>query len=376
MPKQVLKIAYMIDSLVTGGAERLAVTFSNTVQSRQDIQLTIITLQNYHTPFLAEIEAIGVPIFATPKSKLYDVKRFWKLWLYMKREKFDLIHSHLATSNILAPLLGKLLGIPVIASLHNTTLGSRAESSIQNKLQVWLLANITKTIIGVGPRVVEAHQHRFPHQPIVSIPNAVEVIPELPQAEKEQLRREISGTTDRPIILSVGSFTLQKGFKYLLDSISILQKRYPNVLLAIAGGGALKDELNSHCEKLNLKEHVVFLGQRSDVPALLKAVDLYVNSSLWEGLAISILEAMSAGLPIVATRVGDTPTIIDTTTGILVEAEDADELAQAMAQFLENPSLGQQCGKRAKQRIIEQYSAESWAAKLITIYHDTCQNKS
>jgi len=374
MTKKVLKVAKMIDSLSTGGAERLASTFAQGAKERDDIDVTVISLQDAQTAFRAEIEATGTPVFVTRKTDLFDLKRFFKLYNFLRREKFDVIHANLSASNILAPILGMLTGIPVVSTLHSNRLGHWEPDSMQGKLQIWLLAHVAKDVIGVGPRVVDAHQPYYPNKKLLSIPNAVQQIPEISASERAALREELIGQTEKSILLSVGRLSEQKGFQYLLDAVDELRKTHPDILLAIAGGGILQDDLEAQRQRLGLTEHVTFLGKRTDIPKLLKAVDIYVNSSTWEGLPISILEAMSAELPVVATDVGDISTIINDSTGILVESQNPTQLARAIARFLDDPTLRATCGKNAKQAAWDGYGVDHWVDQLVQVYRRACDS--
>jgi glycosyltransferase involved in cell wall biosynthesis len=206
------------------------------------------------------------------------------------------------------------------------------------------------------------------NRPVDVIPNAVDFIPALPAAEREQLRIEISGDAKRPIILSVGRLTIAKGFHDLIDAFALVHAQYTSAVLVIAGGGSLQEEFQAHIQRLGLKDHIFLLGRRNDVPRLLAAADVYVNSSHWEGTPVSVLEAMAAGLPVVATAVGESPHLIENGAGLLVPAHQPQELAAALNSLLASASERQKLGQAALERIQQRYSREIWRRSLLDLY--------
>jgi glycosyltransferase involved in cell wall biosynthesis len=121
---------------------------------------------------------------------------------------------------------------------------------------------------------------------------------------------------------------------------------------------------------LGIAEHIRFTGARIDVPRLLTASDLYVSASLWEGLSVAVLEGMAAGLPVVATAVGESPRMITPEIGRVVEPKDVDGLANAMLEYLCDPELGRSTGERARVFIRENYNPERWFENFTALYTD------
>ncbi|MFT7584612.1 MAG: glycosyltransferase involved in cell wall biosynthesis, partial [Cellvibrionaceae bacterium] len=172
-----------------------------------------------------------------------------------------------------------------------------------------------------------------------------------------------------PMLLAAGRLTEQKGYFDLLNAIVLLRQSFPYVQLFIAGGGHLYSDLVQETERLGLSENISFLGIRDDVLKLMTASDIFVNSSHWEGMPVSILEAMAAGKAIVATQVGDVPRIgKDKETMLLVEPKHPEKIAAAIKLLLTNQMLKESIGPRAKQEVEKNFSAKSWAEKLFNIY--------
>ena len=128
------------------------------------------------------------------------------------------------------------------------------------------------------------------------------------------------------------------------------------------------NELQSRIHDLGLTNHVFLLGTRDDTLRLMSAADIYINSSHWEGTPVSVLEAMAAGLPIVATQVGENPHLLASNAGLVVPPRNPEALATALCTLLESPDLRHQFGRAAADRVKTHYSREVWRRKLLELY--------
>jgi glycosyltransferase involved in cell wall biosynthesis len=143
----------------------------------------------------------------------------------------------------------------------------------------------------------------------------------------------------------------------------------PEARFLVVGDGSMRAELQSQARALALDKCMLFLGMRSDVSALLSAMDVLVFSSLWEGLPVALLEGMAAGLPIVATKVGGIPSVVqDGTTGILVSPADAVELANGILGLLRSDQLAKQMGTAGQQRVRAKFSEREMAERITGLY--------
>lgn len=364
-----MKIAQMIDLLYWGGAQKLLLTFAEQAQ-RSGVELTVIALRSdSNSPIRQALEACGASVVFFPGKGLFDVRRLNRLAAYFRLERFDVVHTHLTYANILGPLAGKLAGVPVVASLHNTrTDESRLAFSIRQQLETWALRFGAHSVIGVGPSVAEANAGILGGRALEIVPNAVMPVPPLPPDEREAMRVALCGRADRPLLIAVGRLWPQKAYPTLIEAMAKLVPAYPDLALVIAGGGELYDALAAHIDRLNLRENVYLLGPRDDVPRLLGASDLFVLPSDFEGLPVAMLEAMSAGLPVVATQVGDIPGVITDEVGLLVPRQRPDLLAEALDTMLSDPERRLAYGRAGQALIAERYTPETWYERLMSIY--------
>jgi glycosyltransferase involved in cell wall biosynthesis len=362
-----MKIAQIIDSLSSGGAERLQVTFAETAMSC-DIRPTVIVLANYpNTPVPEQLRATGAEVVEFCGRNLVDPLRFIRLTLYLRSQKFDILHAHLGYAIILGVFAGLLTGTPVVATLHNI-LSDRWTKLVN--FMLWLGA---KRIIAVGEIVMRAHLTQPYRERMEVVVNPVKSIEPVPQDERDEIRTAIAGDKNRPFLIAIGRLEPQKAFSDLISAMVIVQKSRSDVFLAVVGGGSLGESIDQQIVDFGLQADVKMLGVRADVPRLLASSDFFVSSSHWEGMPIAVLEAMSAGLPIVATKVGDVPHIIGEEHGILVEPGQPFELANAILTLLDKPDVCINMGRSARSYVSKHHDVSQWFNILLKIYEKAAQ---
>jgi glycosyltransferase involved in cell wall biosynthesis len=364
-----MRIAQMLDTLYWGGAQKMQLFLVETLRPL-GIDLTVISLcDSSDSPVAAQLQDAGARVVVFPFDQLFSPGSFLKLVKFLRVEKFDLLHAYLTYSNIVGPLAGVLTGTPTIASLRNADFERKGYTPQREFLETLTMRYIATRVMANGLVVADfARQRMRDRRPIDIIPNAVDFVPAIPENERKALRQEITGDANRPFVLSVGRLTVAKGFPDLLDAFSIVRAQFPEAALVIAGGGTLMDDVRLQIDRLGLQEQVFLLGRRNDVPRLLASADIYVNSSHWEGTPVSVLEAMSAGLPIVATKVGESPHLLDEGAGMLVPPHQPQELAAALIALLVSPETRARLGHLARERMRRFYSRETWRQSLLNLY--------
>lgn len=368
-----IRVAHLIDSLKVGGAQKLQVSFARAARGR-DLSMTIISLANAtDTPVLEELGAIQVPIVTFPVKKLFNYEHLSKLYRFFRENDFDVLQTHLCAANILGPLIGRVCGIPVIATLHSASFDPRFYKKGRYMLESRMLRHGATRIVGVGHVVAEANQSRVGNRRINVIPNAIVATGQSSTEERQHKRSEMLNSAphaDTVIFISVGRLSLPKAYPDLVHAFASVHSAQPATKLVIVGSGQMHDELAALIRDLNLNDCVTLFGQRSDVAALLNAADVYVSSSHWEGLPVAILEAMSAGLPIVSTSVGDIPRVVSSDSGILVPPRDIKNLAHAMIELARNPERRKQMGANARAYVYRHHSPETWIDQYISLYQE------
>jgi glycosyltransferase involved in cell wall biosynthesis len=204
---------------------------------------------------------------------------------------------------------------------------------------------------------------------VETVPNGVETsLYRLDPGARARLRMELDLADETPLFVTVAMLRPGKGVQHLLEAAALLRGRAPEARWLIVGDGPERAELEDHARALGLANVAQFLGTRLDVAALLAAADVYVHPSLFEALPMSVLEAMAASLPVVATRVGGVPELVaEGQTGLLVPAQRADALADAMARMLD-PGRRAAMGAAGRVWVEQHASTETMLDRLQDLY--------
>lgn len=370
-----MRIAVVIDSLRIGGAQRLVSTFASNA-SAYGITPVVIQLSEDSASVITEtIRSAGVEIVAMGASSLFNLKRLKQLRDFLEQEKIDLVQTHLYYSNILGTLAACRAGIPVIATLHSTATQKGWKKPFLQMMEDHCLTKYATRILAVGNGVAEAHQGHYGTRTMDVIPNGIPQPEPVQSHERERLRHEITGHGSKSIIVTVGRFARAKGYEDMIEAFSLLNKRNLNPVLLMVGTGGMVDTIKERIDDFQLTQSIVLAGERDDVPQLLASSDVYASSSHREGLPLAVLEAMMAGLPVVATSVGDIPNVVTDETGVVVPPHQPEKLADALEDLLRNPKKRQAMGRAAQQRALNEYSVDAWMKKHIALYRDVLKSK-
>lgn len=360
-------VVHIIDSLPIGGAQKLLVTFAREAQKRS-LRTEIICLKPVIDPQVgADLQDCGVPIIFFPANSLLNLVRLWKIIQHLRKTQPDVIQSHLTYANIIGGLSGYAAGIPVVATLHSAG-QDRRYSKAREKLESWVMRHVDRRVIAVGSNTANAHKARLGSQKISVVLNAVHAADTLTPAERSVIRQEIIADAPNTLLISVGRFSTVKAYDDLIRSFEIVHRADAQTVLALVGDGIMREPCEKLAADLHLSDSVKFLGRRGDVPRLLQASDLYVSSSVVEGMPLAVMEAMSAGLPIIATSVGDLPEMICPECGVLVPAREPKRLAEAIMTTLSDRQKMREMGNNARQYAAANFSSAVWMDQLMTIY--------
>ena len=375
--RMTLRVAQLLPTLGVGGAEKLQVTLAIAARERP-LDVTMIVLADATSGSVPDaLRTLGVQVVELPGRNLRDVRRFRSLVQHLNDARYDVVQSHLTTANILVAVAGRLTSTPTIATLHSvdgSPLFYRGQPP-RFPLARWVFETLAlrfgvSRVVAVGHGVAAAHARRVGGRKIEVIPNAVMPSARLTTTERVELRRELSSNPSGPLVISVGRVVAAKGFHDLIDAFARVAVDRPDARLVVVGDGSLRRDLESRIVALGLDDIVRLAGSRNDVPRLLAAADLYVSASHWEGLPISILEAMSAGLPVVGTQVGDVPQVVVPGTGTVVPPGRPELLASAIVDMLNDPVRMQAAGRTARCQTEQAYALDVWMDRLIVLYED------
>jgi glycosyltransferase involved in cell wall biosynthesis len=305
-----------------------------------------------------------------------DMNRFLpallKLSLFLKKEKVDLINAHGYRDHLLSVLAGRIAGVKVlIRTKHNHVplKGGAFSRFIYGRLTDRIIAisgHIKNVMISSG---IEPSR-------ITAIHTAVDLHYFSPRPKNENLMQEFGLAPDCPVIGSVARLSDRKGMPFLLDALKLLMDEGRRFSCLIVGGGGSSSEekialLKQKAASQELTPRLVFTGLRDDIPEILSLFDFFVLPSLDEGLGRSLVEAMAAGKPAVASRVGGIPVAVeDGKTGILVPPGDAQALAKALSFMLGNPEKSLEMGRRGRERAEKLFDEERMVDSICSLYRE------
>ena len=368
------RVLHVIDSLRLGGAETLLAALVRELRRSGrsqnvvcvpdcgDAEPSLVDLVSKHADELRWL----------PDLPLYDPRLYAALGGAMRDVRADVVHSHLSTANVASRAVALPLRRPHLATIH-TMPGPTAEDSRLRALADGWSSWLSRRVVAPSAEIADAYRAAF-HLPA----SRMRVIPNVPAAEppgegfdREALRREIGGEGVEHLVLAVARLQPEKAIDDLVSAATTLRSRLPGLRVAVAGAGPEEPALQAQIDAAGLTDTVSLLGTRSDVGALLAAADAFCLSSRHEGLPISLLEAMQAGLPCVATRVGGVPGVLDDgINGVLVEPSDPQGLAVALERVLSDRTGAATMGAAARDLVRERYAAEAAARAYADVYDE------
>lgn len=323
-----------------------------------------------------QVRMAELPQLVRRPSPIKDLIAFVKIYRLLRKERFDLVHTHTSKAGLLGRIAARLAGVPhIVHTPHGQAFNGYAGKVVTALfvlLERWT-ATFTDRIIGLTDQEVRDNLKRrigVPQQ-FVSIPSGIDLKPfEKGKRNVGDIKTSLGLSPSARLIGSVGRLDPVKGHRYLLDAFAILAPRFPDLTLAIVGDGELLPELRSRAKHFGLADRILFLGWREDVSDLLHAFDLFVFPSLSEGMGRALVEAMAAGLPVVASRVCSIPEVLaEGEAGYLVEPASAGALAAGIEALLHDPELRGRLTKAARERARD-YSVEAMLQKIETVYQD------
>jgi glycosyltransferase involved in cell wall biosynthesis len=365
-----MRVALVIDSLKVGGAQRLISAYAANA-SAHDLAPVIITLREDNAPFILDsIRSAGIRIIPLRQASLFSRRRFQHLIKILKDEKVGLVQTHLTYANILGSLTAHFAGLPVIATLHSIAVRRGWKPGLLKVIENIVLRRYATRILAVGQVVADANEGNYGSRKVDVIPNGIPK-PKFPTIqERDRLRREITGDGSGSVVITVGRFTRAKGYEDMIEAFHLLQQKASTSKLVMVGSGTTVDSIKNKIEDLDLAQSVILTGEREDVPSLLALSDLYASSSHREGLPLAVLEAMMAGLPVVATSVGDIPNVVTEETGVVVPPHRPELLADALEDLLQNRAKREAMGQAGYHRAMNEYSVEAWMKKHLALYRE------
>lgn len=365
------KVFYLVDSLDVGGTETQAVELALRMPAADyDITLGCLRAEG---PLLNRLQGSAVVVEEFHPTGGIDspggVYQLLRLVAYLRRNKFDVVHAHDLWSNLMGVPAARLAGVKAIVSSQRDL--SHLEW-YQGKRRVWLrrVQNLSGVLLANATPIRDAliEEDHFAPGKLRVIHNGVDT--EKFQRGKRDRERLFPGSGDGALVVLVGNMhTDVKGHPWLIAAAPAVVREFPATRFVLAGDGASRSAFEQQVADLGLRENFLFLGRRSDIPDVLASCDIAVLPSRAEGLPNAVLEYMAAGLPTIASRVGGNPELVqDGVTGLLVPAQDAAALSDALLVLLRDPELSRRIAANGRRLATQGFSFDRLVREVDALY--------
>ena len=361
--KRKIRVAEIVSGLsMSGGVQHVA--YGRTSFLNRALFTPMVFALTERGELADDLEQQGIEVITLnavssshPVYYLRNLREAWHLSRLLRSKRIDVVETHEFFSGTLGRLAAVLAGTPVILlMLHNKDLWKRWPLICIDRL----LAKCTAAIVTNSNSVSEfvSRFERISPQKFTTIYNGIDPERFDVRVDRVVKRKELCLDGGSPTICCIGRIVVQKGHRYLLESLPRVIKAFPEVQLLIVGGDERiphETDYEAVCEmveRLHLSSYVRFLGWQRDIPEILQAIDVLVMPSLWEGFGLTIAEAMAARKPVVATAVDGIPeVVVHGETGLLVPSKDPEALAEAIIFILSQPQRAKQMGEAGRARV-------------------------
>jgi len=364
-----MRIAHLISSSGIYGAERIVLSLSQSLNGTND-QCFVGAIRDTRFPRLPLIEraeAIGLPTFVVESDGRFDRRTIAQLNRFLVQHRIDILHTHNYKSDLIGLISGRATRTPVVATAHGYT-HTHWSVALYERLDRWVLR------WGFGRVVVvtDTALSRLPETKRRVIHNGLQVdCFHRNQEQRDRMREQFGIKDHETLIATVGRLSKEKNQEMLLRAAACLCHEHPNLKFLLVGGGPEDQHLRLLADALNLGPKVVFTGVIEEMVPVYQAMDVFVLSSVTEGMPLTILEAMAAGVPVVATHVGGVPELIrDHQTGLLVASKDVSGLTESLKRLIASRVLRRQLAEDAFAFVSTHFSQQEMVERYVCVYEE------
>lgn len=357
------KVLQLIETSGPGGAEKILVNLVGQLSKGRYHPIVCLRKEGWLSDQLREhrFETLIVP-----QDGYINSRWFGQLRGIIRVEQIDVIHAHEFAMNSYGSILSGLTGVPVITTVHGK---SYYHEKWRRRIAYRLIARWSKMVaVSEDIRNFLITRVGIKADQVMTIRNGIDVNAYIAPVDEdgapEKERQEY-------VIGAVGSLYPVKGHTYLLKALAIVLKTHPDVVCKIAGQGHLLPRLQAEAADLGIGNQVAFLGLRDDIPQFLQSIDVFVLPSLSEGLPLSVLEAMAAGKPVIATNVGGVSEVVqDQRTGFLVPPKDPEAMANRILRVMADQAMAERLGRAGREKVERDFSLDTMTQQYEALYEE------
>lgn len=362
-----MTILFLISSEGYYGVENMLVTLVRYLLN-QGCHCVLSVFRNSHCPHteIAEQARLrGLAVEIVPCRGKWDWAAVRRIQNLLVKHNVDILHCHGYKADLYGHTAALMKRVGLVATSHNWT-GKSLNMRAYAALDRLVLSRFDEVVVVSDAVGATLRRWGVAATKLSTIPNGVDV-KKFYQAAPV-LRKEI-GAESRPLVGFVGRLVAEKGGAFLIRAAQQVVALHPSTRFILVGAGPARQEWEELANQLGITEHVVFGGVREDMPAVYRSLDMLVLPSLLEALPMCLLEAMASGKPVIATRVGAVPKLVNSeVTGLLLDPGDVDGLAAAILRLFSDPQLASRLGENGRAHVARHYSAEAMARSYIAKY--------
>ena len=366
-----LRVHHLVDSLTFGGAELLLAELARAAPGAElDLRVSYLLDLADKSPGAERVRAAGVePACVGIPPRLWS-SALWRVRRHLGASRPDVVHTHLSNSDLLGGLAARSLGLPAVSTIHAIEWGGGGLEHVKDRLSAVARRRCAARVVAPSEAARRHYLDTGWDRPerVVTIYNGVQGAAE--PGAGARVRAELGLDERDLVVVTVSKLRPEKAHHVALAAASQLRERFPRLRLVVVGDGDERPALERQAAALG--DTVRFAGYRADVMGVLDAADVLVHPSRADAFPTTLLEAMAAGVPVVATGIGGIPEIVeDGATGALVAAPPRPEaFATALAPLLESAALRERMGAAGRERFERHFTAGRWVARLRELYRE------
>lgn len=361
-----INVLQLSASLAIGGAERMILSLAKELD-RASFDVHVCGLHPAEHDFRDAIDDLDVPLHILGTQRFYDPRTIHALMRYIREHEIDIIHTHVLDADVAGHLAGRLANRPVITTLHSVPFSYDRQRPVRRWLQRLSVRYLATDLVCVSnaAETLFINEWNIRSDRIRTIYPAVSLEPFLSIPDGTHGR-----AADAPfVVTTVGRLVPAKAQHLLIEAAHRVVQQFANVEFIVVGPGQREQELRRLASDLGIADRVTLTGARHDIPAILSRTDVFVLSSMWEGLPLSAIEAMAAARPVVLTDVGGCRELVeDGSCGLIVPPGRSEAIADAVLSLLGDEQRRRSLGHAARERVRETFDVQRLATEYETLY--------
>jgi glycosyltransferase involved in cell wall biosynthesis len=372
-----IRVAHLINHLGRGGSERQLVLLLRHMDRERFAHRVVVFNPSPHRVWDDELADLGVEVESLPEDVRGVARRLFYLGRRLRRWRPHVLHSWTVHDNPYAGVLGRLLGVPVRLGSLRGSLASPGLERLPAFYRFLILRSVDRLVVNSRALAAEVATAGLPQARVAVLPNCVERVAAAP-ADLTPLGIE----AEAPVVGSVGNLRRIKSHETFVRAMAEVLPRHPRARAVIVGQALASEpgypaEIEAEIARRGLAGRLILTGFRDDVPRLLARLSVLCLTSHSEGMPNAVLEAMAAGRPVAAVRVGGVPELVrHGWNGFLVDPGDAAGLASDVDRLLADPALAAEMGAHGRRLVVAEHDCRRAAARLASLYEEALKGRT